>query len=69
MHTVQFKTFVNTGENTPQELTVEYIPESDMIIFSIDGHEIFNSPYTQSLEAVIGGITTIRSIKAENEII
>lgn len=65
MHTAHFKTFVNTGEKAPQELSVEYIPDSDLVIFSIDGKEVFNMTYTNNLEPIIGGITTIRGIQSK----
>lgn len=65
MHTATFKTFVNTGEKQPQELSVEYIPESDLVVFSIAGREVFNMTYTNNFEPIVGGITTIRSIQGK----
>ncbi len=63
MHTATFKTFVNIGDREPKELSVEYIPESDLVVFSIAGREVFNMTYTNNLEPIIGAITTIRSVQ------
>ena len=65
MHTATFKTFVNTGDETPKELSVEYIPESDLLVFSVNGHEVFNVSYTNNFEPIVGGITTIRGIQSK----
>lgn len=65
MHTANFKTFVNTGEKDPKELSIEYIPDSDLIVFSLEGKEVFNMTYTNNLEPIVGGITTIRGIQGE----
>jgi hypothetical protein len=62
MHTVSFKTFANTGEAQPQELKVEYIPESDMLIFSIAGKEIFNTNYNDNFESILRAIDAIQTI-------
>lgn len=60
MHTVQFKTYVNTGEKEPKELTVEYIDKSDLLVFSVNGIEIFNISYNNNFESIAAAIQAIR---------
>lgn len=61
MHTANFKTFVNTGETKPQELNVEYIPDSDMVIFSIAGKELFSMRYSENLEDIFKALDVVSS--------
>lgn len=62
MHTATFKTFVDNGKSEAAELNVEYIPESDLVIFSINGHEVFSANYSQSLEGVIESLATVAQL-------
>ncbi|GAB4407726.1 MAG: hypothetical protein OHK0053_34400 [Microscillaceae bacterium] len=62
MHAAIFKTYVFTGEKDPKELLVEYLPESDMVIFSLNGKEVFNMSYTNDLESIVSGIESIRTL-------
>jgi len=62
MHTAIFKTFVNNGTSDAAELNVEYIPESDLVVFSIDGREVFSANYSKSLEGVIESLATIAQL-------
>ena len=60
MHTVQFKTYVYNGEKEPQEMTVEYIAKSDLLVFSVNGHELFNISYDNNFEAIAAAVQAIR---------
>lgn len=67
MHTVIFKTFANTGEKEPKEISVEYIPNSDMVVFSIEKREIFSLSYDNNLEIILKAIDEIRYARRKDE--
>lgn len=59
MHSVIFKTFVKTGDIQPQELLIEYLPDADMVIFTLSGKELFSLNYGENLQIIMSAIETI----------
>ncbi len=59
MHSAIFKTFVKTGDIQPQELLVEYLPDADMVIFTLAGNELFSLNYSENLQIIMSAIDTI----------
>lgn len=59
MHSAIFKTFVKTGDIQPQELLIEYLPDADMVIFTLAGKELFSLNYSENLQVILSAINTI----------
>lgn len=68
MHSANFKTFVNTGNKEPQELSVEYLPQSDLVVFSIGGQELFSLQYQDNFDTIARALESMSySYVAEDE--
>jgi hypothetical protein len=63
MHSAVFKTYVNIGDKEPKEMSIEYIPASDLLVFGVEGKELLNISFTDNLETIVEAIASIRNFQ------